>query len=361
MNLSKEQTDVMNAILDRIKKDTLITILGGYAGCGKTTLVSSIREKLPSFSVCSFTGKAANILRKKGILDASTIHSLIYKPVIDMNTGKIMIDDDGNPMFQLNPVLGCEGIIIDEASMVSKEIYNDLKSFNIPLIFVGDHGQLEPVGEGVNLMASPDFTLETIHRNAGEIAHFAEFIRNGYRPAAFAMRSSGKVQFIGRHEATTYFTSVDQIICAYNKTRVQVNRTVRESLGYNADWPVANDRIMCLKNNKEKGLFNGMQGGITKVYGKKPKNKIEFYANNTNFEVRFDPKQFNAEKYDFGYDKTGPIPFDYAYCITAHKSQGDEWPIVMVLEQKCSRWDHRRWAYTVASRAKESVLWVEGY
>jgi hypothetical protein len=42
-------------------------------------------------------------------------------------------------------------------------------------------------------------------------------------------------------------------------------------------------------------------------------------------------------------------------------SQGDEWPIVMVLEQKCSRWDHKRWAYTSASRAKESVLWVEGY
>jgi hypothetical protein len=75
---------------------------------------------------------------------------------------------------------------------------------------------------------------------------------------------------------------------------------------------------MCLKNKNDKGLFNGMQGGITKLY-KKPKNKLEFYANNIYFEVLFDPKQFNREKYDFGHDKSDPVPFDYAYCITAHK------------------------------------------
>ena len=96
-------------------------------------------------------------------------------------------------------------------------------------------------------------------------------------------------------------------------------------------------------------------------HGKKPKNKIEFYANNTNFEVRFDPKQFNAEKYEIGHDKNGPIPFDYAYCITCHRSQGSEYNKVMVLEQKCQAWSHIRWAYTAASRAKESVIWVEGY
>lgn len=359
MDLTPEQNHVLDEVLKFHKP---IQKISGYAGTGKSFLVSVMKEKLPNFSVCTYTGKAVDVLRKKGISDACTIHSLIYKPLIDPNTNQIALDENGSPIFILNPSIECSGVIIDEASMIGKDIYEDLCSFNIPLIFTGDGGQLEPIGDSnINLMANPDYTLETIHRNAGEIAYFAEFIRNGYRPAAFATRSSGKVQFIGKYEAENYFTEVDQIICAYNKTRVKVNRIVREILGYNENWPVENDRIMCLKNNKEKGLFNGMQGGITKMYGKKPKNKIEFYANNTNFEVRFDPKQFNAEKYEIGHDKNGPIPFDYAYCITCHRSQGSEYNKVMVLEQKCQAWSHIRWAYTAASRAKESVIWVEGY
>jgi len=359
MELTPEQNHALEEIL-KFKKD--IITLGGWAGTGKSTVVSQLHQKLPEFAVAAFTGKAANVLRKKGISIASTIHSLIYKPVCDPKTGKIMLDENGSPVFELNPALACKGIIVDEASMVSREIHDDLKSFGLPLVFVGDHGQLEPVGDSVNLMAKPDLTLEQIHRNAGEIAHFAEFIRKGYRPAAFAQKMPKKVFFIGKYDAENYFTKVDQIICAYNRTRVTVNQTVRDILGYDADWPVLNDRIMCLKNDHDKGLFNGMQGTITKMRGKRPKNQIEFCSNNMNFEVRFNPKQFNMEKYDGrDFSRGDPTPFDYAYCITAHKSQGDEWGNVMVLEQKCSNWDHKRWAYTAASRAKESLVWVEGY
>ncbi|MFN9959486.1 MAG: hypothetical protein ACK55I_40875, partial [bacterium] len=77
--------------------------------------------------------------------------------------------------------------------MVGKTIYEDLRSFGKPLIFVGDHGQLEPIGDDFNLMREPDYRLETIHRNAGEIAHFAEYVRQGYRPSSWEVRNgSGK-------------------------------------------------------------------------------------------------------------------------------------------------------------------------
>lgn len=347
VKLTDEQESVKQEIL---KFGKPIQRLGGVAGSGKTTVISHLIEDLPEFAVCAFTGKAANVLRKKGI-DASTIHSLIYKPMLD-HSGKIVIRD-GSPVFVLATELDCDGIIVDEASMVSKEIYKDLCSFNIPLIFVGDHGQLEPVGEGINVMAQPDFVLETVHRNAGEIAFFAEHIRNGNNPMAW--RSGGKVIFMDKMSAWENYREVDQIICAYNATRVAVNQAVRKMLGYTGTM-VVGERIMCLRNSKTHFLFNGMQGFVKDIV---KRNKIVFSANEMDLNVSVDKHFFNCEKYDFtDIGKDGPHPFDYAYCITAHKSQGDEWPVVMVLEQKCKNWSHVRWSYTCASRAKEKLIWV---
>jgi exodeoxyribonuclease-5 len=352
-DLTDEQESVIQRLV-RFDKD--VQTLGGYAGTGKTTLVGHLcRKELRGFAVCAFTGKAANVLRRKGI-GASTIHSLIYEPETD-ESGRIILYN-GVPNFVLKRSLDCDGVLVDESSMVSRELYKDLSSFGLPMIFVGDHGQLEPVGEGMNLMAQPDYVLETIHRNAGEIAHFAEHIRKGFRPASW--NTGGKVHFLSRGEAQRAYSNMDQIICAYNKTRVEVNKTVRRAMGYENNWPVVGDRVMCLRNDKKSGLFNGMQGKVKQLYTK-PKNKMVFETYDTDIETMFDPQQFNKEKGEFSQDRNDPAPFDFAYCITAHKSQGDEWEKVMVLEQKCRAWDHRRWAYTAASRAKTEVYWVEGF
>jgi exodeoxyribonuclease-5 len=353
MQLTPEQKHVITELL---KFEKPIQTLGGYAGTGKTTVIQNLRRFLPTWAVCAYTGKAANILRKKKIDDASTIHSLIYVPQKDA-AGNIVLDANGSPIFILNPDLSAEGIIVDEASMVSKDLYDDLKSFNKPLIFVGDHGQLEPIGSDVNLMKSPDFKLEQIHRNAGEIAHFAEFVRKGFRPAAFEMRSSGKVQFISKFQADQYIANVDQVICAFNKTRVEINRKVRKEKGYEKNWPNVGEKVMCLRNNKLAGLFNGMQGTVDQLF-KTPKNKMTFISDGKHYDILFDPTQFNKEKYDFSMDRDDPNPFDFCYCITCHKSQGDEFDNVLVLEQKCDMWDHRRWTYTAASRAKVGLIWA---
>lgn len=355
MSLSEEQSFVVNSLFSKIKTEKVLKI-GGFAGTGKSTIVKHITETLDDWAVCAYTGKAANILRKKGIEDASTIHSLIYVPKVD-GSGNIVLDKNGTPIFILNPNLDCAGIIIDEASMVNQEIYEDLLSFSIPLIFVGDHGQLPPIGTDINLMAKPDFTLETIHRNAGEIAHFAEFIRKGYRPAAYAPRSKGAVTFMSKNTAEKHYQEVDQIICGFNQTRVEINRHVRTAKGKTNDWPTVGEKVMCLRNDKTHGVFNGMQGTVDLLYTN-PKNKMSFRSNDKNYEVLFDPTQFNKEKYSFSGDRNDPIPFDFCEAITCHKAQGDEWENVMVIEQKCSLWDFRRWAYTAASRARNYLKWV---
>lgn len=352
VNLTEEQSNVAKHLLSFKKR---IQTMGGYAGTGKTHLVSHLNKTLGDWAVCAFTGKATNVLRKRGIENATTIHSLIYAPELDFQ-GNMITDSYGNPTFSLKDDIGCSGIIVDEASMVSKDLYIDLQSFGKSIIFVGDHGQLEPVGRDLNLMESPDVVLEVIHRNAGEIAKFAEFIRKGHHPPAYRHKYPESIEFIKKKDMKKSYKDVDQIICAYNKTRVEVNREVRAILGHDPSGPVKDERIMCLRNNSTKGLFNGMQGKIIS-FGKR-KNRIVFYSDDNWIETTFDPNSFGQEKPEFSMSRDDPDPFEYAYCTTCHKAQGDEWDRVMVIEQVCKNWDHSRWAYTAASRAKSHLKWA---
>lgn len=321
--------------------------LGGYAGTGKTTLIKYLTKFFPNYAVAAYTGKAANVLRKKGI-NATTIHSRIYKPHFD----------NGVVYFDLNPDVGCDGFIIDEASMVSQDIYDDLKSFGIPMIFVGDHGQLEPVDSKLNLMEKPDYTLEEIHRNAGDIAKFAEHLRMGKFARGFRT-TDNSVEFLpGRNIKEETLCEVNQVICAFNKTRVSTNAQIRRALGYEGLLNVG-ERVMCLKNNAQCGLFNGMQGIVKNLYKARKHLYMDFEFDGNILEgIRYEETCFGVESYKIKHaGKDGPNPFDYAYCITAHKSQGDEWENVLVIEQMCKNWSHKRWAYTAASRAKKKLLW----
>jgi exodeoxyribonuclease-5 len=324
--------------------------LGGFAGTGKSVCVSYLLQILKNYAVCAYTGKAAQVLRRRGV-PASTIHSLIYKP---------FTQPDGSVVFQLTNDLMCDGIIVDEASMVTQEIDEDLRSFGVPVIYVGDHGQLPPVGNDFNLMADPMYRLEKIHRNAGPIARFCEWIRNGRSPKAFPSRfnTSDKVRLLRRWEVTPkLLAQVDQNICAFNKTRIEINTKVREVLGHK-NLLHKDEKVMCLRNNRLAGVFNGMQGRVVDFYKEKKKSYLDFESYDMLYSrIRYDPKQFDQEKVLTDYSKDGPLPFDYAYAITAHKSQGDQFDDVLVMEQICKGWDHQRWAYTAASRAKERLFW----
>jgi exodeoxyribonuclease V len=352
MFLTEEQKDVIRKIIGNLNKEQIQT-LGGYAGTGKTTvvrvLIDVLEKKGLSFLPAAYTGKAANVLRKKG-LDSSTIHSLIYQPYKDEDNETVWILIDKETIKSK----GIEGFIIDEASMVSKEIHDDLLSFGLPIIYVGDHGQLEPIGTKFNLMQNPMYKLETVHRNAGEIAHFAEHLRKGN----FSHEFSGQKQVqIVKNSAIEdkHLVAVDQIICAFNRTRVEINGRIRKYKGIDITYIARNEKIICLRNKKKLGLFNGMQGIVTKVHKNK---KISFISDGIIHEkVLYDPEQFGKETNEFDFNQE-ENPFDYAYAITAHKSQGDEFGSVVAFEQRCEKWDHRRWCYTVASRAKSSLIWA---
>jgi exodeoxyribonuclease V len=354
MSLTAEQKDVIRQVVGNINSQQIQT-LGGYAGTGKSTIIrvllDAFEKKGISLAVAAFTGKATNVLRKKNIA-ANTIHSTIYCPEKDINTNETYWNLVSHYYLQSQNI---HGFIIDEASMVSKEIHQDLVSFGYPIIYVGDHGQLEPIGTKFNLMENPMYRLETVHRNAGEIAHFAEHLRKGQSASTF--QGHQKVQIVSESVVEDrHLASVDQIIVAFNKTRTQLNARVRKEKNIDGAYVCKGEKIICLRNNKKLGLFNGLQGTVTKV---RKNEKLDFISDGMNFEyIKYDPDQFGQETSQFEFSQE-PNPFDYAYAITCHKAQGDQFGNVIVYEQKCDKWDHIRWSYTAASRAVNGLIWIK--
>jgi len=356
MLLTQEQKHAILSLVKGVKQDVQVQTLGGYAGTGKTTTIKNVRESLKSkkmnFAVAAYTGKAANVLRGKGI-DASTIHRLIYAPFKNENEETIWyVKDKFHP-----DIIDIQGFIIDEASMVNKEIYHDLVSFQKPIIFVGDHGQLEPIGgHKFNLMSEPMYRLEEVHRNAGEIAIFAEHLRKGNTASSFT--AAEKVQLV---KATAihndHLAGVDQVIVAFNGQRVEINNRVRSYNRLDYVYLSVGEKVICLRNNHKEGLFNGQQGTVTAISDDGDHFDFRTEDNYFFYNILFDPEIFGQEKPELDFRKK-ENPFDYAYAITCHKAQGDEFGSVIVYEKECDLWEHKRWAYTAASRASKSLIWV---
>lgn len=404
-NFSEDQLSALDRIIDWIKHDDGVLRLGGYAGTGKTTIVSELRNILGhenSIAFCAFTGKATSVLKKKlenlGTLskndECCTIHSLIYDPIIDKNSGEIT-------GWVKKRSINFDLIIVDEASMVSQEIFTDLTSYGIPILAVGDHGQLPPVNSQFNLMAEPEIRLEKAHRFAegSDIIKASILAREeGHIPH---MLTDGvlKVPPKSEHIKTFYDKYYDPkttiVLCHKNKTRVSLNNQIRRSLGYKGDKPHKGERVVCLKNNKESKhipIYNGLCGTVRYILGDSGTHyrmsiDIDGYEDNREklyYSGSVDKYPFNKDKIDFNYKsmpvrtekvnvggdkkpfyrnrKIYPDLFDFGYCLTAHKSQGSEWPYVIVKEEsqymlkKDGSWN--KWLYTVVTRATEKLLIV---
>src|SRR5262249_19506314 len=124
IELSADQQDALDALLEWRASDpgdySQHVTLGGYAGTGKSTLITRLVEEWPSVAVAAFCGKAADVLRSKGIAGAKTIHSLIYRAR----------PRGGRFHFELRQHLeGVQTIIVDEASMLNDRLFKDLLSF----------------------------------------------------------------------------------------------------------------------------------------------------------------------------------------------------------------------------------------
>ncbi|MDO8803239.1 MAG: AAA family ATPase [Elusimicrobiota bacterium] len=382
MELSEDQQKALVKLLSWYKgpgRNRFIT-LGGYAGTGKTTLISIFKNELAKaekgikIAFCSYTGRAAQNLRNKlkeaGALCArdsvSTIHGLIYTPR----------EDSGGQIagWERKDELERDLIIVDEASMVDGLIWGDLLSYDIPIIAVGDHGQLPPISGKFNLMEAPEILLTQIHRQAKDnpIIKVSEYARTtGLVPAK--KYGAGVVKYLKEDsdaqektaELLEAYSADTLILCGYNSTRTKINQFIRASLGFETPAPAHGDRVICLRNNHAKAVCNGMLGTILHLAAARK----DWYSAEIKMDDREKPyegliyaPQFGARSgINFTKDRQlaamGDL-FDFGYALTVHKAQGSQAKRVVMFEERFAQMDDemwRRWLYTGVTRAEEEL------
>ena len=413
ITLSKDQLNAKNTILDWVQTNnrSLYITLGGYAGTGKSSLIAEIRKSIPKrwkVAFCAFTGKAAGVMKDKllavnAINDndyIGTMHSLMYMVREDPET-KLKV-------FEKKSFIDYDLIVVDEASMVNQDLFIDLRSYHIPMLFVGDHGQLPPISsDDFNLMSEPMIRLEEVHRfgENSALLDLSIMARNGESiPFKQFDEKVAKVKetdpmvndFIHNHLGDF---SNGVCLCGTNNTRVDVNQLIRYNSGIIDDIgdkiPRTDDRVVCLKNNRSliDPIYNGQLGTITSIANVDKLDDVysmgilmdegfgyKGFVNRDNFgkmKYASDGKEYItvkelmqlksyltiAEKKmmrgKVGKKKLYFDSFDFGYCLTVHKAQGSEWGNVLLFEEISGYWDDeykRKWLYTAITRSNDRLL-----
>lgn len=368
-----------------------ILSVGGLAGTGKTTLLGVFAATTTlRCAYAAFTGRAASILTRKlreagaRNVEATTIHRLMYAPILNSKEEVCgwRRRKELSAQFDL--------IVIDEASMVGGAMLEDLKGYGLPILAVGDHGQLPPVMDSGELMAHPDLVLEKIHRQAvgNPIIQFAHAIRETGRLDS-SLADGHFIRFAKKTDALdvlreTYHAAHDDnqpfldvgILSYRNDTRRQLNGTARKALGF-AGPPRKGEVVICLLN--EPPVFNGMRGILAQDAHDRPEGSDPWelegligFPDEGLAPVPFTmcAPQFNRpgtfrtveELCARGIlvdtvNQAGSL-FDFGYALTVHKSQGSSFRHVIVyldrpVHPQSPEW--RKWAYTAATRASERL------
>jgi len=394
IELNKKQLEGLDLAVSRYRAGEKTTIIAGYAGTGKSTLVKFIIAALREDGIdpdkdvvyTSFTGKATQVLQKKGNKNVSTLHRLLFQH---------FPRPDGTFYRKPVPFIPYKIVIVDECSMVPKDLLKRLASYDVHIICLGDPGQLPPVDKNENnhLLDIPHVFLDEIMRQEeeSEIIKLTMDIREGKPLNHFVGK---EVQILDKEELTTgMLLWANQIICSTNSTRVALNNQMRQLLG-RGDKPEDGDKVICLRNYwdiwSEDGqpLVNGTIGTLSETFNnflKTPSyitngrlNQIDTVIGNfhsddgvTNFSnltmdkkmiLEGEPTLDWRESYKLSNNKkyvnSIPLSFTYGYAITCHKSQGSEWDNVLVIEEgfPFDKEEHKKWLYTAATRAAKKLV-----
>ena len=246
--------------------------------------------------------------------------------------------------------------------MISTDLYRDLKSFGIKLLFIGDPGQLEPVGDNPNLMKSPNYVLSKIHRQAegNPIIALASGVRNGTAVRLVPLQHNAHVFIKPKFTDAELLCSADQVICAKNATRSLLNSRIRAHLNHPSGTIIPGDKLICLRNNRQFRMFNGLICTVESI----ERDYFDHWICNLRDEADVLYENIPVWKaplvgnLDPGTQPPrGLLYFDFGYAITCHKSQGSEWPHVLVYDEVMFKTDMRRWRYTAITRASEKLTY----
>jgi exodeoxyribonuclease-5 len=381
------------------KRDKPYFTLAGYAGTGKTTLAKELTSGIGgTVYFAAYTGKAAHVLLKTGIRSASTIHRLIYLPRDKCGQKLIALQKEHDSLSRRNPrpekelakiegdilkeqqnlsrpefTLNTDGplataslCVIDEYSMVGRQMGADLLSFGCPILALGDPGQLPPIEGDQFFTKKPDVMLDEIHRQAADnpIIRLSKDVREGrpLRPGTYGKSRVVRRGNVSDDELGKLILETDQLLLGMNRTRRQFNAYARELRGYNGMMPVVGDKLVCLRNNPDAGLLNGQTWVVKRVVDKKTYLQLGLVGEDgEKTECLSHMHRFLGKDKDKGFDPRRLREFndfDYGYALTVHKAQGSQWDNVVLIDEW--RMDKRKeWLYTAITRAAESIVVIQ--
>lgn len=325
----------------------------GPAGTGKTMVMRAIIERLgldiDEVAPMTYVGAAAIVLRTKGLINAKTIHSWLFSPVmvpdynrIDKYTGKPYM----RIKFVPKELAGKKLICIDEAGAVPITLKDEIERRGIKIIACGDLNQLPPVvGEPAYLYGKNIHRLTKIMRQAegSGIVYLANKIINGERitPGLY-----GNVLVVTPDEVSDeMLTNARIIICGRNNTKEKINRNMRKIYGIDpySKLPVYGEKVICRKNNWKVSscdinLANGLSGfvannpSVLDLQENKNIFRLDFFIDSLNItfeDLECNFKYFNApDPKDRELIKKNKFSrgecFELGYAITTHVSQGSQ-------------------------------------
>lgn len=351
--------------------DSKVMVLTGGPGTGKTTttqgIIAAFKARHMSILLAAPTGRAAKRMTEATGMEAKTIHRLLeYNPM------------DGYKRNDANPLDG-DALIVDECSMIDILLfYNLMKAIpsNMRLILVGDIDQLPSVGAGnvlrdiIDSQQIPVVRLTRIFRQAqsSRIVMNAHAINAGQFPN-IKNGLDTDFFFIGQEDADDIVKLIIGLVrdrlpkkYGYPAKEIQVltpmqrgtvgagNLNIELQNALNPSGPSLarggytfrqGDKVMQIRNNYDKNVFNGDIGYITAVD-----------TNERTLSVTFDNRVVE-------YDITELDEIVLAYAVTIHKSQGSEFPVVvMPVTMKHYVMLQRNLIYTGITRAKKICVLV---
>jgi exodeoxyribonuclease V len=349
--LTDEQRAAVKAIEDAIKRGETFA-LQGLAGTGKSTVAAHVARSRPGAYLCALTGKAASILRAKTGLEATTVHSAFYEFVRE-------IEREGEPpRLEFRPAhlpgaLKGQVLLLDESSLVDRQMAADILATGITVVAIGDPGQLPPIN-GDPFFTKASFTLNQIHRQAldSPIIRQAHAVRSsgGYEPDGDGVRVVTKL-------AADDLRAADIVLTGKRATRSRMNALCRTIRGITAPLPLAGEPLVCLRSCRKYGLFNGaIYYACRDLLDGDKTVGISTDAGDIEVHAEFLPPGHEYDKLDLppGGWKTA---FAFGYALTVHLAQGSEWDKALLIDEgHVFREDRVSWLYTGITRASESIV-----
>ncbi|MEW9550732.1 ATP-dependent RecD-like DNA helicase [Nonomuraea sp. NPDC050783] len=352
-----------------------VSVITGGPGVGKSHTVRAIatvvRQAGGTVTLTAPTGKAAKRLSELTGMPAMTVHRMLAQ----------QSDPDPETLFDERPSQA-DLIVVDEASMLDLHLATRLVaavSAGSHLLLIGDSDQLPSIGPGdvladlLRVPAVPRVRLTHVFRQAGGsgIVEAAHRIRAGRMPVTpgrggFWFEELDDPEQVARRVAHLAMVAIPrkqgvepgqvQVLCPMRKGETgatALGRLIQEQLNPAADgkaehWSGATvfrvgDRVMPIRNNYDKGVFNGETGTVTAVT---PSERT--------LTIRTD----DGESVDYGFDELDDLTHSYA--ISVHRSQGSEYPFVVapVVAESGGIMLRRKLLYTLVTRAKAWVVLV---